>query len=198
LAHRQGIGLVKYGTVWFAADVNPSRPLTSATSPVRQSDSLPLGVLALASVHRIDYVDAFRTSRSGTRRWSATRWSRHVLEGAPILTRARLVGGWLSLGLDINPLRRDRVLGWHIASSSKEHVTLSADSRIGINAELVFAGVGDTWWFGTVLSLDTAAARTAWSAIEATHLRVVAALLQDAVDRREAWAQGAVTRDDAG
>ncbi|WP_193608714.1 hypothetical protein [Nocardioides lijunqiniae] len=147
---------------------------------VARAHELPIEVHQLCTLERIDYFDAFRTSNPQTKDWSAGRWARHVLADASLRTRVHLVAGWSTLGLKVNPARNDRILGWPIESQTADHVVLATRSPWGISAQLVFARHESEWWFGTLLTLDGALARTAWSVIRPVHLSYVRTLLQQA------------------
>jgi hypothetical protein len=154
--------------------------------PVTRMAGLPDRIGRQASVSRPDYADAFVTRSPSAHTWPARSWVRHVLQEAPLGTRAGLVAGWVALGLKVAPGRRDAVLGWAVHRMTHDHVVLGLDSVLGLSAELVFARDQDAWWFGTVLSVRTPAARAAWSAVEPAHVRFVPALLADAAVRADA------------
>jgi hypothetical protein len=57
----------------------------------------------------------------------------------PIIVRSALRWGWFALGLQLGPTRSDRlVLGWEPRRSSPNVALLSASSRLGLPAELLF------------------------------------------------------------
>ena len=166
----------------------PAGPASGPAHTVTREDRLPRAVEGWSGLARVDYADAFRTTSATTRVWTARQWATHVLEGAPLLTRVQLVGGWLSLGLAVNPVRGGRVLGWRVREEAPDHLLLGADSPIGLRAELLFARCDEAWWFGTRLRLENAVARCAWAPVARVHPGAVVRLHEDA-DARLPWAQ---------
>jgi Protein of unknown function (DUF2867) len=160
--------------------VVPSRP----SRPVSQI-SLPADARSLSTLARIDYEDAFIVD-AGVER-TAEEWVRAVLRDPPLGVRARLVSGWLALGLRLGgPRSPQRVLGWKVRQSGPRHVLLAADSWLGLRGELLFRSEpGGGLLFATVLQLNHSAARSVWATITPTHQHVVGALLTHAA-RREA------------
>ena len=130
-----------------------------------RADALPADVRRHVTLVSTDHADAFRLPDTVTHAWPARRWAEHVLAWAPLTSRAQLLGGWLGLGLRLDPRRSDRVLGWPVHTESTDHVLLATRSPLGISAQLLFARHGSDWWFGTLLQLDRRVARAAWSVI---------------------------------
>ena len=60
---------------------------------------LPEGARELSTLSRVDYEDAFVVDVGGQR--TAQEWARAVFNDAPLAVRARLVSGWMGLGLKL-------------------------------------------------------------------------------------------------
>jgi hypothetical protein len=154
--------------------------MTAATS-VREIPTLPDDVRSLTTLGTTaGYTDTFLVDVPATER-SAEAWSRLILEGAPAPLRASLPPGWASLGLRHGPLdSEDHVLGWPIRDRTEDHLLLGAESRLGMEAELLFARWEGGLVFATVIRFDRAATRVLWAGIERPHKRVVRTLLHHA------------------
>jgi hypothetical protein len=75
---------------------------------------LPADARALGNRSRVDYEDAFIVDAGG--RQTAEQWARAVFSDAPLAVRARLVAGWLGLGLKLGgPWSTHRLLGSKVA-----------------------------------------------------------------------------------
>ena len=112
---------------------------------------LPPDARRLSTLSRVDYEDAFIVDAAGQR--TAEQWARAVFNDAPLGVRARLVSGWLGLGLNLRgPWSARRVLGWKVQQSSPSVMLL-------------------------------AAARALWVRITSTHQKVVRSLLEHAARR---------------
>ena len=157
----------------------PGRP-----GQVRQV-SLPPDARELSTLARVDYEDAFVVDAGG-RRPTAEQWVRAVFDDAPLAVRARLVSGWMGLGLKLGgPSSARRVLGWKVRRSSPSVVLLAADSVVGLQAELLFRTEPRGLLFATLVQQNNSAARAVWIRVIPTHQRVVRSLLEHA-GRREA------------
>jgi hypothetical protein len=146
--------------------------------------SLPADARALSTLPRIDYQDAFRVN-AGVER-TPDQWLHAVISDAPLGVRARLVAGWLALGLKLGPPRAPRrVLGWEVKHSDPSYVLLAADSWLGLRGELLFRTEPGGLLFATLIQLNNPAARAVWARITPRHQDVVRSLLSHAA-RREA------------
>lgn len=161
----------------------PHRVAPPSSPRVTRELQLPVEVAARSGLRRVDYADAFRTTLAETHTWSSRRWTDHVLRGAPVRTRAQLVIGWWSLGLQVSPARVDRVLGWTIRHQDPDVTVLGADSLLGLRAELIFGRHQDAWWFGTRIALRTVLASAVWAPVAIVHPGAVQRLLENAHDR---------------
>lgn len=142
----------------------------------------PPEIRARSTLDHIDYADHFVVDVEDDR--TPEEWARVVLERAPASTRASLRSGWTSLGLKLDVRGTGpNVLGWRIRRSTADHVLLEAGGWLGLSGELLFERRGDTLVFSTFVRLRHIAARGLWNAIEATHVRVVRGLLEDAAAR---------------
>jgi len=136
----------------------------------------------MSSLDRVDYVDSFMVRVPDPRRWPAERWARLVLTEAPPELRARLIAGWLALGLKLSR-RPGSILGWTVRIGTPDYVLLGAGSRVGMPAELLFKREARGVRFCTFVAHDNAVARGMWAATEPVHERVVLSLLRSARQR---------------
>ena len=141
--------------------------------------AVPSEARACSTLSRIDYADAFLLSLQRPAERTPLRWARMVLEDAPAPTRARLLSGWSMLGLrlDCSPAT---VLGWQIRRSTADYVLLGAESRIGMPGQLLFTRRPDGLLFDTFVGQHNVLARGMWASVQATHVRVVREILEDA------------------
>jgi hypothetical protein len=146
--------------------------------------ALPADARALATLPRIDYEDAFRLV-GGVER-PAEDWVRAVLNDAPLTVRARLVAGWLAIGLNLRePWSPHRVLGWKVQHRDPNFILLAADSWLGLRGQLLFGSEPRGVLFATFIQQDNRLARSLWQKITPQHQHVVHSLLAHAA-RREA------------
>jgi hypothetical protein len=143
---------------------------------------LPEDARALSTLSRVDYEDAFIVDAPGER--TAEQWARAVFNDAPLAVRARLISGWVGLGLKLAEPRSARhVLGWEMRQSSPSVVLLAAESLLGLQAELLFRTEPRGLLFATLIQQDNPAARAVWARITVTHQKVVRSLLDHAARR---------------
>jgi hypothetical protein len=165
---------------------------TQETRPLDAGDrvsqvSLPADARELSTLSRVDYEDAFIVDAG--RSWAAEQWVRAVLDDAPFAVRARLVSGWLGLGLKLaEPWSARQVLGWKVQHSSPDVMLLAADSILGLQAELLFRAEPRGLLFATLVQQNNPAARALWVRVTSTHQKVVRSLLAHAVRRSAAGA----------
>ena len=156
-----------------------SAEVTGSADRVRQID-VPPAVLAMSTLTRIDYADAFLVDL-GPVQHTAEECARETLEGAPLAIRARLLSGWKSIGLKIGTGSSERsVLGWDVRQSTPEMILLGAQSRIGMPGELLFLREGDTLVFATFVCQSNVLARAVWAMTEPAHVRMVRQILDQA------------------
>jgi hypothetical protein len=147
---------------------------------------LPVDARTLSTLSRIDYEDAFLVD-AGVQR-SAEEWVRAMLDDAALIVRARLVAGWLALGLNLRgPWSAGRVLGWQVQHSDADFVLLAADSWLGLRGQLLFRSEPHGLLFATFIQQNNPLVRSLWVKITQRHQRVVYSLLVHAA-RREASA----------
>jgi hypothetical protein len=157
--------------------------------------SLPDDARGLSTLSRVDYEDAFIVDAGAER--TAEQWARAVFNDAPLAVRARLVSGWMGLGLKLGgPWSTRHVLGWEVQQVSPSVMLLAADSWLGLEAELLFQSQPGGLLFATLLRQNNPAARAVWVRMTATHQRVVRSLLDHAA-RREAAGETTVNRGHA-
>jgi hypothetical protein len=145
--------------------------------------SLPADARALSTLSRVDYTDAFIVDAGGDER-TAEQWARAVFNDAPLAVRARLVSGWIGLGLKLGePWSTRRVLGWKVQQRSPSVILLGAESVLGLQAELLFRTEPRGLLFATFVQQNNAAARAVWGRITSTHKTVVRSLLEHAARR---------------
>jgi hypothetical protein len=151
-----------------------------ATIDVREI-ALPQSVRALSMLSRVDYTDAFVLATPPGEERTGEEWARAMLEDAPAPTRRALRRGWFALGVRLGSTRdRRRVLGWPVRQSSPEHAVLSADSLLGMEAEVVLKREPNGLVVATVMKLKNPLARAVWAAFSSQHRRVVRHLLRQA------------------
>jgi hypothetical protein len=145
---------------------------------------VPPGARALSTLARIDYQDAFLVNIDPVAYQTAEQWARAILEDAPLNVRVALISGWSALGLKLDKSRSGRsVLGWHVRKSTPDFVLLGADSRIGMPGELLVKCEPEALLFATFVQHDNLIARGVWAAVEATHVRTVRDVLEEASRR---------------
>jgi hypothetical protein len=145
---------------------------------------LPADARALSTLARVDYDDAFIVEAGGER--TAERWTGAVFNDAPLAVRARLVSGWVGLGLKLGaPWSADHVLGWRVQRRSPSVVLLAAESLLGLHAELLFRSEPRGLLFATFVQQDNPAARAVWVRVTSTHQQVVRSLLDHAARRAD-------------
>ena len=153
--------------------------VTGSAERVHQLD-VPRSVLALSTLTRIDYADAFLVEL-GPVHHTAEQCARETLEGAAPVIRAQLLSGWKSIGLKIGTGPSERsMLGWNVRQSTPELILLGAESRIGMPGELLFLREGDTLLFATFVCQSNLLARAVWAMIEPAHVRMVRQILDQA------------------
>jgi hypothetical protein len=155
------------------------------TAEVRQID-VPPEVLALSTLPRIDYCDAFVFDVDSRHDESAEDLIREVLEGAPLSVRTQLLSGWSTIGLKVGSGSDDSVLGWDVRRSVPDHVLLGADSRIGMPGELLLKKEDGALLFATFVAQRNLIARAVWAVTEPVHVRVVRDILGQASRRLRA------------
>ena len=149
------------------------------TAEVRQID-VPPSVLALSTLPRIDYSDAFVFDVGSRHDESAEDLIREVLEGAPLAVRTQLLSGWSTIGLKVGSGSEGSVLGWDVRRSVPDHVLLGADSRIGMPGELLLKKEDGALLFATFVAQRNLIARAVWAATKPVHVRVVRDILGQA------------------
>jgi hypothetical protein len=154
------------------------------TAEVRQVD-VPPSALALSTLPRIDYSDAFAFD-VGSRRDSPEDVIREILEGAPLAVRTQLLSGWSTIGLKVSSGSEGSVLGWDVRRSVSDHVLLGADSRIGMPGELLLKKHDGALLFATFVAQRNLIARAVWALTEPVHVRVVRDILAQASRRLRA------------
>lgn len=159
-------------------------PRRAAPSVTVSQVKLPAEARTLSTLSRIDYTDAFLVD-AGVER-TPEQWVHAVLNDAPFAVRARLVSGWLALGLKLGaPWSRRRVLGWSVQRSDSDIILLAAGSRLGLQGELLARSEPGGLLFATFVQLHNPVARALWARITPHHQHVVRSLLTHAA-RREA------------
>jgi hypothetical protein len=145
---------------------------------------LPQTARALSALEHIDYSDAFRLQTRAATDRTGEGWARAMIEDAPPATRRSLRDGWHALGLRLGAADDpSRVLGWALRDSTPDHAVLTADSRLGMRAELVFVREPGALRFSTLITLRNPLARLVWAATERKHQRIVRRLLVE-LERR--------------
>jgi hypothetical protein len=150
----------------------------AGSSEVRQVP-VPASALALSTLERVDYGDAFVVGVDAVRERTAEQWVAAILEGAPAKVRYSLVAGWSALGLRLDR-GEESVLGWPVRRSTAGTVLLGADSSIGMEAELLLQRRRGSLLFCTFVHQGNPAARALWAGIEPVHVPIVRSVLAHA------------------
>jgi Protein of unknown function (DUF2867) len=127
------------------------------------------------------YASAFELSVGAKRFLTPEQWARATFESAPVAVRAFLAaawkyGLWLRLGARASP---DHVLGWLIASSGPESITLEARSRLMV-AQNIVAVTDSTVVLATLVHFTGRTGRALWAVATPIHNRVIPYLLERA------------------
>jgi Protein of unknown function (DUF2867) len=130
---------------------------------------------------RADYASAFELPVGAKRFLTPEQWARATFEKAPAFLRLFLATAWkfglgLRLGARASP---DHVLGWLIASSGSDSITLEAHSRLMV-AQNIVAVSESTVVLATVVQFNRRAGRALWAVATPVHVRVIPYLLQRA------------------
>ena len=97
--------------------------------------------------------------------------------------------GWCALGVRLgSPDDERRVLGWEVRRTSPDHAVLAADSRMGMEAEVVIERRPGAVLFATIIKLNSPLARIVWTLFSPQHRRVVRHLLAESGRRTAASA----------
>ncbi len=156
----------------------------AAARPTVEQIAVPNAARALSRLPRIDYADAFRIHGIASRGRTGEQWARAVMEETPGAVKAKLLSGWLALGLRLgSPWSQERVLGWKVRCSDPEFVLLGAGGRLGLSGELLFKREPDGLLFATFVRQQNPIAQAVWARIETTHQQVVRSLLAHAARR---------------
>jgi hypothetical protein len=164
-------------------DVARERSEVGGTRDKVRQIAVPPPARALSMLSDVDYADAFLVEAGTARQWSADQYARAVLDGAPLPLRANLLLGWLAIGLKPAIGRSRSILGWEIRRSTPEFVLLGRDSLVGMPGELLFKCEGDGFLFCTFVQHSNPVARATWASIQASHVRIVRDLLEQASRR---------------
>ena len=155
---------------------------SSAVSPVELTEQ----ELALGTLAQVDYCDAFLAVAVAGESRGGEEWARAVLEGAPLPLRTALQAGWTSLGLKLGSSPSERfVLGWKLGHSDDTHARLTAGSRLGMPAELLFLRRPEGLVLATLVRHETVVARTMWAGVAPFHRQVVPYILD--ITAAESW-----------
>ncbi len=156
----------------------------AAARPTVEQIPVPDAARALSSLPRIDYADAFRIHGVPSRGRTGEQWARAAMEDTPGTVKAKLLSGWLALGLRLgSPWSRGRILGWKVRCSDPEFVLLGAGGRLGLSGELLFKREPDGLLFATFVRQRNPVARAIWARVETTHQQVVRSILTHAARR---------------
>ena len=135
---------------------------------------------SLSSLDRTDYEEMFVAQAKDARRWSAERWARAAIEGAPA---TRLYGPylWKALGLQMGPRpSHDHVNGWAIAAREADWIRLESASSYATIHVIVRVGT-DEVQEAMFIRYDRAIAGPIWSIVGRLHRRAMPAILRYAV-----------------
>ncbi len=154
--------------------------------PTRVSQvAMPPVERALSTLSHVDYEDAWLVETGPAQDRAGEQWARAILEDAPIATRSVLLSGWLALGLRLGSPLSDRfVLGWEVRRSPPDFVLLGANSRLGLQAELLLKRQEHTLFFATFVQQENHIARAVWAGVAPVHRPVVRYVLWRGVSDR--------------
>jgi hypothetical protein len=146
--------------------------------------ALPPDALALTTLSRADYTDAFLLETGQAQDRTGEEWARAILEDAPAATRRTLRRGWFALGVRLGSTEdQRRVLGWEVRRSSPDFALLAASSVIGMEAEVLCKREQQGLLVATLMRLNNPVARAVWAAVAPRHRKVLRHLIRE-VSRR--------------
>jgi hypothetical protein len=130
------------------------------------------------SLSRSDFASAFAVPRQAADRRSAEQWARDVFERAPAAMRSFVLLGWkYGLGFRLGPPSSPtHVLGWKIASSSPEAISLALQSPL-VSAHKLVRVDRTRVVMTTFVRYERAPARMLWMAAVPIHHRTEPYLL---------------------
>jgi hypothetical protein len=141
----------------------------------------PPSALALSTLARVDYADAFLLETGPGDGRTGEQWARAILEDAPVGIRRSLSQGWCALGRKLGCTDCDRfVLGWEVRHSSPDYALLGAGSRLGMPAELLFEPQEHGLLFATFVHHGNPLVRGVWAGTKPVHQQVVRRVLERA------------------
>jgi hypothetical protein len=137
---------------------------------------------AVGTVADSDYADATEVVITGLDVRSPEQWARATFEGAPLVVRSFIVGGWVAaLGLRLGPRPSpDHILGWTIETATDEVVVLGVHSSVLGPAHLALRVKDSHVVLATFLRFERRPGRSIWWAAAPLHRRIVRYLLEHA------------------
>ncbi|MEP6625814.1 MAG: hypothetical protein ABJC79_15300 [Acidimicrobiia bacterium] len=128
------------------------------------------------------YEWSYEESINGATDLTAEQWLRVTWEGAPRPLRGFLPLAWkfglgLRLGSSADPAR---VLGWLVARSDRDLVTIVADSWM-ISAENSVSRDGDRLRWQTIVTYKNVIGRTVWMPARLVHQRLIRLMMGRAI-----------------
>jgi hypothetical protein len=143
--------------------------------------ALPPAALALSTLARVDYTDAFILETGRVRDRTGEEWARAILEDAPAATRTMLRRGWFALGVRLGSTEDEQlILGWPVRRSSADYALLAARSLIGMEAEVLVQREPNGLLAATLIKLNNPIVRLFWAGFSPQHRRVLRHLLRQA------------------
>lgn len=133
------------------------------------------------------YAWSFETSIEGASNLAAEDWLREVWEQGPRFLRVFLPLAWkYGLGLRLGPTSdTTRILGWHIAGSSPNVVTVEADSPLMRAENSVTVDEQRIQW-NTVVTHKNLIGRVLWMPAQVIHQWLIPQSLRRAVRDQQA------------
>lgn len=140
------------------------------------------GILAYASLDRIDYAGGFVAGTAEAGEHPAEAWLREVVESMPTPLRLLVVSGWLMLGARLGPRpSADHILGWPIESREQDKIRLRTDWRAGLSANLVLVAGPTAITFATLVEHRNVMSRVVWAFLVPIHVVIIRYALARAV-----------------
>lgn len=130
----------------------------------------PPELQALTVLHRCDYSGTFSADISPPTQHTPEYWLRAIFEHSPKPTRLMVGLGWRAFGAQLAQSSSPHTLaGWRVDESTADHVRMSVEWRLGLDASIALRIDGSTITVGTFVETNTRAAKLAWRAMTPIH-----------------------------
>jgi hypothetical protein len=140
--------------------------------------NIPDAIRGLDTLARLDYVDLFTATTSGTTDESAEEWARAALEETPTGRSAPAL--WRLLGVRLGPTPSpDYVQGWTIADRGEDWIRIEATSWFMTAHAVVHVDDGHVS-LALFVRYDRPIAALIWPPVSVMHRRAVPVMLRQA------------------